>query len=162
VLELDFNWGWHPRLTSEHGNLLGSAKMGNINGNGRTRFQRMLLCATMGLAVSVSLCFAQGNRDDVSLELRFQEMTRLITVPPEKVKPLVCDSLAPEVCFDIYRRRMERAADAAQSSANADYRCEEWGLLHPNPFNPSFSLGSARISGGSSLCGGGVYLPRQR
>ena len=50
----------------------------------------------MGLAVSVSLCFAQGN-GDASQEQRVQEMQRLLGP---------CDSLDPKVCFDIYQRRM--------------------------------------------------------
>jgi hypothetical protein len=37
--------------------------MENISGKSRASFRLMLSCATMGLAVSVSLCFAQGDRN---------------------------------------------------------------------------------------------------
>jgi hypothetical protein len=97
--------------------------MENINGKSRARFPWTFSCAvTMGLAVSVSLCFAQGNRDASQELQRFREMTRLMTAPPEKAKPLVCDSLAPEVCFEIYQRRMEHTAGADEAPAG-DYRC---------------------------------------
>ena len=70
--------------------------MENIHGKHQPRW--MLLCATMGLAVSVSLCFAQGNRE-----------AQLVTAPPEIAPHFPpCDSLDPKVCFDIYERRMER------------------------------------------------------
>ena len=46
----------------------------------------------MGLAVSVSLCFAQGDRD--------------ISKERQRVQPFACDSLDPKVCLDIYQRRM--------------------------------------------------------
>jgi hypothetical protein len=71
--------------------------MANISGEGQASFRRMLLCAAMGLAVSVSLCFAQGNRE-----------AQLVTAAPEITTPFKCDSLDPKVCFDIYQRRMER------------------------------------------------------
>jgi hypothetical protein len=63
--------------------------MENISG-----FRWTFACATMGLAVSLSLCFAQGDRDP-SQEL-------------QRVQPFTCDSLDPKVCFDIYQRRMEQ------------------------------------------------------
>jgi hypothetical protein len=53
----------------------------------------------MGLAVSVSLCFAQGDRDASQEPQRLQEVQRLLGP---------CDSLDPKVCFDIYQRRMEQ------------------------------------------------------
>jgi hypothetical protein len=85
----------------------------------------MFSCAPMGVALSVSLCFAQGNRDDAGQELqRLQDITRLVTAPPETAKPLVCDSLAPEVCFDIYQRRMERAQERMVLPSAADSRCQ--------------------------------------
>jgi FtsH-binding integral membrane protein len=37
--------------------------MENINGKGRASFRRILLCATIGLAVSASVCFAQENQN---------------------------------------------------------------------------------------------------
>jgi hypothetical protein len=67
------------------------------NIHGKRQPQWMLLSATTGLAVSVSLCFAQGNRE-----------AQLLTAPPETAMPFPCDSLDPKVCFDIYQRRMER------------------------------------------------------
>jgi hypothetical protein len=48
----------------------------------------------MGLAVNVSLCFAQGDWD-TSKEL-------------QRVQPFACDSLDPKACIDIYQRRMEQ------------------------------------------------------
>ena len=68
--------------------------MENINGKYQPLL--MLLCATVGLTVSISLCFAQGNRE-----------AQLVTAAPEITTPFKCDSLDPKVCFDIYRRRME-------------------------------------------------------
>jgi hypothetical protein len=69
--------------------------MENISGKSLTRFPWMLSCMTIGLAVSVSLCFAQGDRDASQDEL-------------QRVQPFACDSLDPKVCLDIYQRRMER------------------------------------------------------
>jgi hypothetical protein len=70
-------------------------EMENINGKYQPLL--MLLCATVGLAVSVSLCLGadMGNRE-----------AQLVSAPPET--PFPCDSLDPKVCFDIYQRRMER------------------------------------------------------
>jgi hypothetical protein len=46
-----------------------------VNIDDRTGYRRMLPCAMMGLTVSVPPCFAQGNRQDASQELRhLQEM----------------------------------------------------------------------------------------
>jgi hypothetical protein len=73
--------------------------MRNINRISRTR---LLSCATVGLVVSISPCFAQGNRD------ASQELQRLGAAPPEITTPFKCDSLDPSVCFDIYRRRIEQ------------------------------------------------------
>jgi hypothetical protein len=71
--------------------------MENINGKYQPLW--MLLCATMGLAVSVSLCFGadMDNRE-----------AQLVTAPPETAAPFPCESLDPKVCSDIYQRRMER------------------------------------------------------
>jgi hypothetical protein len=80
--------------------------MGNINGKYQPVW--MLLCATIGLAVSVSHCFAQGNRE-----------AQLVTAPPE-ITPFTCDSLDPKVCFDIYRRRVERIAAPIRSDDQGD------------------------------------------
>jgi hypothetical protein len=68
--------------------------MENISGKSRARFPWTFSCITMGLVVSVSLCFAQGDRD-TSKEL-------------QGVQPFACDSLDPKVCLDIYQRRMEQ------------------------------------------------------
>jgi hypothetical protein len=53
--------------------------MANINGGSQASFRWVLSSATMGLAASVSLCFAQGDRD-TSKEL-------------QRVQPFACDSL---------------------------------------------------------------------
>jgi hypothetical protein len=66
----------------------------------------MLLCAAMGLAVSVSLCFAQGNRE-----------AQLVTAAPEITTPFKCDSLDPKVCFDIYQRILQKSAPPTASRA---------------------------------------------
>jgi hypothetical protein len=76
--------------------------MENINEKSRASFRWMLSCATIGLVVSISPCFAQGNRD------ASQELQRLGAAPPEITTPFKCDSLDPKVCFDIYRRRTEQ------------------------------------------------------
>jgi hypothetical protein len=72
----------------------GGPKWRTLPEKARASFPWTLSCATMGLAVSVSLCFAQGDRD-TSKEL-------------QRVQPFACDSLDPKVCFDIYQRRIER------------------------------------------------------
>jgi hypothetical protein len=63
--------------------------MRNINRISRTR---LLSCATVGLVVSISPCFAQGNRDASQ------------DTAPLEITPFKCDSLDPKVCFDIYWR----------------------------------------------------------
>jgi hypothetical protein len=73
--------------------------MENINGKSRASFPWTFSRVTMGLAVSVSLCFAQGNRDASRDLQRVQEVQRLLGP---------CDSLDPKVCFDIYQRRTEQ------------------------------------------------------
>jgi hypothetical protein len=50
-------------------------------------------------AVSVSLCFAQGDRD-ASQDLQRVQEAQCLLGP--------CDSLDPKVCFDMYQRRMEQ------------------------------------------------------
>jgi hypothetical protein len=55
--------------------------MENINGKSRASFRWMLSCATIGLVVSISPCFAQGNRD------ASQELQNLGTAPPEIMTP---------------------------------------------------------------------------
>ena len=85
--------------------------MENISGKSRASFRWTFSCAMMGLAVSVSLCFAQGNRDASQELQRVQEMQRLVTAPPEIATPFSCDSVDPKVCLDIYRRRMEQTPE---------------------------------------------------
>jgi hypothetical protein len=80
--------------------------MENINGKGRPRW--MLLCLTMCLPLSLSPCFAQGNRE-----------AQLVTTPPE-ITPFACDSLDPRVCFDIYQRHMERIPAPTRSDDQGD------------------------------------------
>jgi hypothetical protein len=83
--------------------------MENISGKNQASLGWTLWCATMGLAINVSLCFAQGNQG-ASIEMqRVQEMQRAITAPPAIMTPrreFLCDSRVPEVCLDIYQRRM--------------------------------------------------------
>jgi GDSL-like Lipase/Acylhydrolase family len=84
--------------------------MENIDGKSRASFPWTFSCVTMGLAVSVSLCFAQTLQE---LQ-RVQEMQRLITAPPEIATPFLCDGLDPKVCLDIYQRRMEELQEATR------------------------------------------------
>jgi hypothetical protein len=88
--------------------------MRNINGKYQPVW--MLLCATMGLAVSVSLCFAQGNRD-----------AQIVAPYPWIAFP--CDSLDPKVCFDIYQRRVGHEAPLAIVPLIAG----EYGCWYPFP-----------------------------
>jgi hypothetical protein len=94
----------------------------------------------MGLAVSVSLCFAQTSQE---LQ-RVQEMQRLVTAPPEIATPFSCDSLDPKVCFDIYRRRMEQPPRIPDNKA---WPAGEFGQAMA-PFGkaplPSFKLPSQK------------------
>jgi hypothetical protein len=104
-------------------------KMENIGG-----FRRMLSCATIGLAVSVSPCFADGNWD-ASRELqRVQEMQRLLGP---------CDSLDPKVCFDIYRRRMEQRPEGILynelSKALTGHRLD-WPIDPPKDWNTAIDV----------------------
>jgi hypothetical protein len=48
--------------------------MANINGKSRASFRWMLSCATIGIAVTVSPCFAQGDRDAPQEPQRLQEV----------------------------------------------------------------------------------------
>jgi hypothetical protein len=79
--------------------------MANINGGSQASFRWVLSSATMGLAASVSLCFAQGDWD-TSKEL-------------QRVQPFACDSLDPKVCLDIYQRRMEQPPERTPDLAPA-------------------------------------------
>jgi hypothetical protein len=92
--------------------------MENIDGKHRPRW--MLLCATTALAVSASLCFAQGNREA-------QLVGNDVAVSGGAA---VCDSLDPKVCFDIYQRRMERIPAPILSDDQGDNG--EWCLMVPH------------------------------
>jgi hypothetical protein len=103
--------------------------MANVNGGSQASFRWMLSCATMGLAASVSLCFAQGDRDTAT-EL-------------QRVQPFACDSLDPKVCLDIYQRRMEqlpeRTPENKASPGGLGQVIDAFGNLHydlgtPSPF----------------------------
>jgi hypothetical protein len=73
--------------------------MENIRGKSRASFRWMLSCVTIGVAVIVSPCFAQGDRNAPQELQRLQEAQRLLGP---------CDSLDPKVCLDIYQHRMEQ------------------------------------------------------
>jgi hypothetical protein len=88
--------------------------MENINGKSRASFRWILSRATIGLVVSISPCFAQGNRD------ASQETQRLGTALPE-ITPFKCDSLDPKVCFDIYWRLHNEPAQAEGGEVGYDY-----------------------------------------
>jgi hypothetical protein len=83
--------------------------MENINGKSRASFRWVLSCAIMGLAVSVSLCFAQENRSAPQDVQRLQGALR--RAEEARRLELKCDSLVPEICFDIYRRSRERTPE---------------------------------------------------
>jgi hypothetical protein len=65
----------------------------------------MLSCATISIAVIVSPCFAQ---EDQSFSQKTQRQMQQADALGKAQEPFAGDSLLPEVCFDIYRRRMER------------------------------------------------------
>ena len=119
--------------------------MENINGKGRASFRWTLPCAMTGLAVSVPLCFAQGNQGAPQELQRMQEMQREVTAPPEIVTPFSCDSLDPKVCLDIYRRRMEQPPERIPD--NKAWPAGEFGQAMA-PFGkaplPSFKLPSQK------------------
>jgi hypothetical protein len=81
--------------------------MENISGKSRARFRWTFSCVTIGIAVIVSPCFAQGDRNAP------QELQR--------VQPFACDSLDPKVCFDIYRRLHNEPAQAEGGEVGYDY-----------------------------------------
>jgi hypothetical protein len=58
----------------------------------RASFPWTFSCVTMGLVVSISPCFAQGDREASQEPRRLQEEQSLLGP---------CDSLDPKVCFDI-------------------------------------------------------------
>jgi hypothetical protein len=84
--------------------------MENIRGKSRARFRWTFSCATIGLVVSSSPCFAQGDRDASQELQRVQEMQRLLGP---------CDSLDPKVCLDIYQRRIEQLPERKPDLAPA-------------------------------------------
>ena len=104
--------------------------MENINGKSRASFRWMLSCATIGLVVSISPCFAQGDRDASQELQRVQEMQRLLGP---------CDSLDPKVCLDIYRRGMEppKAFDPPKDWFTAIRRAP-WPLAIPKDLTLQF------------------------
>jgi hypothetical protein len=89
------------------------------NINGKYQPPLMLLCATMGQGVSVSLCFVQGNREAAAADLG-NDAAKHVTAPPEIMMPIECDSLDPKVCFDNYQRRMERIPAPTLSDDQGD------------------------------------------
>jgi len=119
--------------------------MANIN----EKIRRMLTCATIGLALSVSPCFAQENqsasqekgelrrlqeaakerlrrlqeaakraeearealrkapgRQEAEVEATRAALLEVLRKLGRQPEPFKCDSALPEVCWDIYRRRM--------------------------------------------------------
>jgi hypothetical protein len=97
----------------------------------------------MGLVVSISPCFAQGDRE------ASQELQCLGTAPPE----IMCDSHDPKICFD--RRRREQTTEGIlhnmypSPKALTGYRLDkfidppkafdqpkDWNTAIPAPFDP--------------------------
>jgi hypothetical protein len=75
--------------------------MQNIN---RISQAGLLSCATIGLLVSIWPCFAQGGSGCLATREFTFCAQGLGTEPPEITTPFKCDSLDPQVCFDIYGR----------------------------------------------------------
>jgi hypothetical protein len=127
--------------------------MQNIN---RISRARLLSWAAIGLVVSVSPCFAA----DLGAS---QGMQPLGTAPAE-IMPFRCDSLDPQVCFDIYQRRMEQLPAI---SGNLGIPGNLGGLPFSNEgwFAPNWSiqfeyrLGTPNIFG-TVLSGGNNHLFR--
>ncbi len=105
--------------------------MENFNGRSRASFRWILSCATIGLVVSISPCFAQGNRDVA------QETQRLGAAPPEITPPFKCDSLDPKVCFDIYGRLHNESSPATLL----------WGEANPKEAPMAPNLGAPNVFG---------------
>jgi hypothetical protein len=107
----------------------GRSKMENISG-----FRWTFACATMGLAISVSLCFAQGDRDVSQEPQRLQEAQRLLGP---------CDSLDPKVCFDIYQRRMKQLPER---KPDLGWLSRDYGQAMVGKWlSPSFNLPSREL-----------------
>jgi hypothetical protein len=103
--------------------------MENISG-----FRWTFACATMGLAISVSLCFAQGDRDVSQEPQRLQEAQRLLGP---------CDSLDPKVCFDIYQRRMKQLPER---KPDLGWLSRDYGQAMVGKWlSPSFNLPSREL-----------------
>jgi hypothetical protein len=126
--------------------------MENISGKSRASFRWMLSCLTIGIAVIVSPCFAA----DLGAS---QGMQGLGTSPPE-ITPFKCDSLDPQVCFDIYWRLHNEPAPRS---------LDLWLRFFPQPpgFAPNWStkfedlhynLGTGLL--GTVPSGGNNYLFR--
>ena len=117
--------------------------MGNINGKSRASFGWVLSGLAMGLAASVSLCFAQDNRSAQEMQ-RLWEMQRIRDAPQQ---PFTCDSLDPKVCFDIYRRRMEQPPERKAWPGEFGQATAPFG----KPPLPSFKLPSKLQCRGTRL-----------
>jgi hypothetical protein len=110
--------------------------MENINGKYQPRW--MLLCATVCLIVSP--CLAHENQSTSQEMRRLQEMLRAFASSPALLaqpREFLCDSLAPEVCLDIYRRRLERIPAPILSDDQGDISVIAAG-------RPSFTLPSLK------------------
>jgi hypothetical protein len=92
--------------------------------NGPPSFRLMLSCATMGLVISMSPCFAWENQSASQEMKRVQDMQRLLADPaPAEVRKFpLCDSLELNVCLDIYRRHVEQTPRRALYSEFAQPR----------------------------------------
>lgn len=107
--------------------------MENIDGKSRASFRWVLPCVATCLAASVSLCFAQGNRDASQGLQRVQEVQRLLGP---------CDSLDPKVCFDIYQRRMEQLPEPIPDNG---WLSRAFGqVMVGKALSPSFGLPSQK------------------
>jgi hypothetical protein len=98
--------------------------MENISGKSRASFRWMLSCVTIGIAVIVSPCLAA----DLGAS---QGMQGLGIAPPE-IMPFRCDSLDPQVCFDIYWRLHNEPAPLPRS-------LDLWLRFFPQPPNREFA-----------------------
>jgi hypothetical protein len=109
--------------------------MENISGKSRVRFPGTFSCITIGLAVSVSPCFAQEDRNAPQELQRLQQAQRILGP---------CDSLDPKICLDIYQRRMEQLPERKPDPGwlSRDYGQAMVGKWLSPPFNPPKELGT--------------------
>jgi hypothetical protein len=107
--------------------------MRNIN---RINRARLLSCATIGLVISISPCFAQGNDRNAS-----QEMQNLGTAPPEIMTPRWSGSSSVSVS----RSPSSRASISAIMYPSLTGHRPDWPIDPPKAFDPPKDWNTANI-----------------